>query len=78
VLLGVPVCCSNVVALPEQVGDVGLLFDPLDCNDIYTKIMLYLKNDHLRSEKVIKGLAKIKKFNHVAYKNKLLFEIEKA
>jgi glycosyltransferase involved in cell wall biosynthesis len=29
-LEGTPVACSNVTALPEQVADAGILFDPLD------------------------------------------------
>lgn len=36
--LGVPVVSSNVCALPEQVGDAGLLFDPYNIEDIAEKI----------------------------------------
>ncbi len=36
--LGVPVVSSNVCALPEQVGDAGLLFDPHDIEDMAEKI----------------------------------------
>jgi glycosyltransferase involved in cell wall biosynthesis len=31
---GIPVASSNVTALPEQVGDAGLLFDPMDPHDM--------------------------------------------
>ena len=36
--LGVPVCSSNVVALPEQIDNAGLLFDPNNPSDIASKI----------------------------------------
>ena len=31
---GLPVACSNVTSLPEQVGDAALLFDPVDVGQI--------------------------------------------
>lgn len=36
--LGVPVVSSDVCALPEQVGDAGLLFDPNNVEDMAEKI----------------------------------------
>lgn len=70
--LNVAVCSSNVVALPEQVGDAGLIFDPNDPNDIAEKIILYLKNENFRKEKAQKGFKKVKYFNHYEYSKKLL------
>jgi glycosyltransferase involved in cell wall biosynthesis len=32
--MGVPVACSNVTSLPEQVGDAALVFDPYDVESI--------------------------------------------
>jgi glycosyltransferase involved in cell wall biosynthesis len=69
--LGVPVCCSNVVALPEQVGDAGLLFDPHDYKDIAEKISLYLCNEEIRQEKISLGYNRIKGFTHSLYQEKL-------
>ena len=43
--LKVPVCASNVVALPEQVGDAGILFDPNDVFDMAKKISILLKDE---------------------------------
>lgn len=40
--VGTAVCASNVVALPEQVGDAGLLFDPQSTDDITEKICALL------------------------------------
>jgi len=49
--LKVAVCCSNVVALPEQVGEAGLIFDPNNENDIAKKMIMYLSNNKLLTEK---------------------------
>ena len=49
--LKVPVCASNVVALPEQVGDAGILFDPNDIFDMAEKISILLNNENIRNEK---------------------------
>jgi glycosyltransferase involved in cell wall biosynthesis len=69
--LKVPVCSSNVVALPEQVGDAGLLFDPKDENDIAAKINTLLSNKELQTKISSKGFDKIKEFSHVDYSKKL-------
>jgi glycosyltransferase involved in cell wall biosynthesis len=69
--LGVPVCCSNVVALPEQIDDAGLLFDPHDYKDIADKISLYLSNEKIRQEKITLGYNRIKGFNYCSYQEKL-------
>jgi glycosyltransferase involved in cell wall biosynthesis len=70
--LEVPVCSSNVVALPEQVGDAGLIFDPNSINDIANKILIYIEDEDLRKEKAYKGYIKVKNFNHREYQKKLL------
>jgi len=57
--LGVPVCASNVVALPEQIADAGLLFDPLSVEDIAGKIASLLGNQSLRDELIRRGRARI-------------------
>ena len=70
--LKVPVCSSNVVALPEQVGDAGLIFDPNNIEDMAAKILNYVENEKLRNEKAQKGYEKVKNFNHREYRKKLL------
>lgn len=70
--LEVPVCSSNVVALPEQVGDAGLIFDPHDVNDMAIKMLMYLKDENLQKEKAKKGFEKVINFNHKMYRIKLL------
>lgn len=45
--LGVPVCCSNVLAIPEQVGDAALLFDPNNEYDMASQIERLLVDERL-------------------------------
>jgi glycosyltransferase involved in cell wall biosynthesis len=70
--LEVSVCCSDVVALPEQVGNAGLIFNPNDINDMAEKIMIYLNDEKLRKRKARFGFERIINFNHTEYKKKLL------
>ena len=70
--LKVPVCSSNVVALPEQVGNAGILFNPMDERDIANKILMYLRNEKLLEEKAILGFKKIIEFNHNNYSKDLI------
>jgi glycosyltransferase involved in cell wall biosynthesis len=58
--LGVPVVSSNVCALPEQVGDAGLLFDPNNIDDMAEKIYTIWTNESLRKELIQKGYERIK------------------
>lgn len=69
--LKVPVCSSNVVALPEQVGNAGLLFDPHNPRDMAEKIMKLLEDEELRNVLVNRGYERVKDFNHQAYVNQL-------
>jgi glycosyltransferase involved in cell wall biosynthesis len=69
--LKVPVCASNVVALPEQIGDAGLLFDPTDPADMAEKIGMILSNEELALSLVSKGYERIRDFDHGAYAKKL-------
>ena len=70
--LEVAVCSSNVVALPEQVGDAGLIFDPNDIHDMASSMIKYLEDDRLRKEKAKLGFERVKGFNHENYRIKLL------
>ncbi|CAK0754676.1 mannosyl-N-acetyl-alpha-D-glucosaminyl-diphospho-ditrans,octacis-undecaprenol 3-alpha-mannosyltransferase / alpha-1,3-rhamnosyltransferase [Gammaproteobacteria bacterium] len=53
--LGAAVCASNVVALPEQIGDAGLLFDPLSVGDMAEKISILLDDPALRRQLIERG-----------------------
>jgi len=54
------VVSSNVCALPEQVGDAGLIFDPFNIEDIAEKIYNLWIDENLRAELVQKGYNRIK------------------
>lgn len=60
---GVPVVSSNGGALPEIVGDAGLLFDPLDQLDILDKLDQILSNPKLRKSLIAKGRLRAKEFS---------------
>ena len=70
--LKVPVCCSNINGLVEQVGDAALTFNPFDINDIAQKILVYLKNEDIAKENALKGFTRVVNFSHDEYKKKLL------
>lgn len=57
--LGVPVTSSNVCALPEQVGDAGLIFDPNSVEDMSEKIYSLWTNRELRDDLISRGYRKI-------------------
>ena len=46
--LGIPVACSNIDALPDQVGDAGLLFDPLNVESIAIAVGKIWSDSELR------------------------------
>jgi glycosyltransferase involved in cell wall biosynthesis len=58
--LGVPVVSSNVCALPEQVGEAGLLFDPNNTEDMAEKIYAVWTDENLRRDLIQKGYKRIK------------------
>lgn len=52
---GVPVICSNIGALPQQVGDSALLFDPLDPIQLAAQLECVLTDPKLRSTLISRG-----------------------
>lgn len=63
--LKVPVCSSDVVALPEQVGSAGIIFKANDTLDMADKMMMYLNDETLRRKKAQKGFEKVSDFDHL-------------
>lgn len=57
--LGVPVCAANVVGLPEQIGDAGVLFDPLSVEDMAEKISALLGDPELQAALIGRGKRRI-------------------
>lgn len=55
----VPVACSNVTSLPEQVGDAAVIFDPREPDQIAQAIRRVWLEDDLRSTLVARGLERL-------------------
>jgi glycosyltransferase involved in cell wall biosynthesis len=60
---GVPVVSSFTSSLPEIVGDVGLMVDPYNINDLAVAMEKVLNNDGLRDNLIKRGLEKVKNFS---------------
>jgi glycosyltransferase involved in cell wall biosynthesis len=69
-MFGTPVIASNVCALPEQVGNAGVLFDPFDESDIANKVLLVWKDGSLRKQLVQNGFARVKELTIENYANR--------
>ena len=57
--VGTPVCCSNVVSLPDQVGDAGVIFDPNSSQSIAESALLLIDNKDLKNTLINRGYEKI-------------------
>jgi glycosyltransferase involved in cell wall biosynthesis len=62
-LEGTPVACSNVTALPEQVMDAGVLFDPMDPIAIGDAIATLFTDDRMCEELRAKGRRRLGDFD---------------
>jgi len=60
---GTPVVVSNVSALPEVVGDAGLLVDPNDLSELTVGMYRALTDEQLRQDMIHKGLARAAVFS---------------
>lgn len=62
---GVPVACSRVTSLPEQVGDAALLFDPFSVNKIAAALSRMVNDATLREDLRLRGAGRLKDFDLV-------------
>jgi glycosyltransferase involved in cell wall biosynthesis len=76
-IVGTPVCASRVVALPEQVGDAGVLFDPTSVDDIAEKLADTFENDVLREQLVDRGKRRIAALTAENYAAELALVLER-
>ena len=60
---GIPVCCSTVTSLPEQVGDAAILFDPLSVRSIAEAIHKLATEENLRVRYAAAGTRRLSNFN---------------
>jgi glycosyltransferase involved in cell wall biosynthesis len=69
--LGVPVITSTGGALPEVVGDAGLIVNPLDTEALQKAIQKIDCDETLRSELSLRGRNQSKKFSEEAYRKRV-------
>lgn len=65
--LGTPVAASNVLSLPDQVGDAGLLFDPHSVESIANSIATIVRNSELREALRARGYARMRALTPESY-----------
>lgn len=73
---GTAVAASNVVALPEQVGDAGLLFDPRDIGAIADAMTVLFTDDARQRELGERGARRIAAMTHERYGEALVRLLE--
>jgi glycosyltransferase involved in cell wall biosynthesis len=61
---GTPVCASAIQALPEQVGDAGILFDPSSAQSMAAAMRSILTDEVLRDELRRRGRERIASLTH--------------
>jgi len=69
---GTPVIAGNVAALPEVVGDAGLLVDPRDVTALADAVVRVLSDDRLRKELGARGLERAARFSWARCAGELL------
>lgn len=60
---GIPVACSTVTSLPEQVRDAALLFNPNSIEDIAVALKSMSTNQELRDDLKRKGTKRLQEFS---------------
>lgn len=60
---GCPVIASNITAIPEVVGDAGMLVDPQDIKGIASAIEQVLSDEELREKLIEKGIEHARKYS---------------
>jgi glycosyltransferase involved in cell wall biosynthesis len=63
---GTPVIASNVTAVPEVVGDAGLLVDPGDTDELSSAMLLLLQDEQRALELKRRGLRRSSEFSWFA------------
>ena len=70
--LGVPLVAAHRGALPEVVGDAGVLVDPLDTEAITAALLSVLTDTNLRNRLITAGLARASLFSWRSSANSLI------
>lgn len=69
---GCPVVCSNVTSIPEVVGNAGVMFNPVNSEEIANKIWSVWVDEEKRAKMRLLGLERVKIFNWKNTINKTL------
>lgn len=75
--LGCPVAVSNKYAMPEQVGQAGLLFNPDSPEDIAECIRKIWTDSELRERMITEGYQRAQKWTEKDFKNRILKVVER-
>jgi glycosyltransferase involved in cell wall biosynthesis len=67
---GCPAIVSDIYAMPDQVGDAGLMVDPLNPADIAHKISLIWNDEALRQSMIEKGFRQIQQWGSVQFNSR--------
>lgn len=59
---GVPVIASNTTALPEVIGDAGILIDPHNVDEIGQAILTIIEDSALREDLIRRGFERVKQY----------------
>ncbi|WP_027405952.1 glycosyltransferase family 1 protein [Anaerovibrio sp. RM50] len=70
--MGCPVAVSNVYAMPWQIGEAGLVFDPKNVNEISNVIEKLWLDDELCSDLKRKGLKRAEFFSQAQFNDRFL------
>jgi len=68
-MLGKPIIASNTFAIPEQVGDCGIFFDPNNINMMADKIIELISDDELHKKLSINSFNRSKIFSMKKFSN---------
>ena len=74
--MGCPVAVSDNYAMPEQIGNAGLTFDPYNIDEIADVLEQLWCDDNLCNQLSIKGKKQIEKFSIDVFSSRLLSYIE--
>ncbi|HEY3375022.1 MAG TPA: glycosyltransferase family 1 protein [Candidatus Aquicultor sp.] len=75
-VLGCPVACSNIFAMPEQVGDAAILFGPESVREIAESIHRLWVNDQLCKGLAEKGKLRVSSWGQTQFNQRFLEIIE--
>lgn len=75
---GTPVLASNVSAMPEVIGDAGVLINPCDVQEMADGILRIAQDETLRQRMVERGLERAQQFRWDEVARQTLWVIEQA